>query len=75
MKYEGIIPESRFEQEVEDSPGASLVGLSKTQAEKERKWQAKATIRVEHIGLIKDDFWDQRPWLLSGKAARTNTKS
>ena len=41
--------------------------LSRTQKEKERKKRAKATILTEHVDLIKDDFWQQRPWLLSGR--------
>lgn len=40
--------------------------MSKTQKEKERKRRARASIEIEHADIIKDDFWDQRPWLLSG---------
>lgn len=39
-------------------------GLSKTQQEKERKRRAKAPIVVEHVDIIKDEFWERRPWLL-----------
>lgn len=42
--------------------------LSKTAAEKDRKRRLKARIAIEHIDIIKDDFWDQRPWILTGKA-------
>jgi len=41
--------------------------VSKTAAEKERKKKAKAEIVVEYVDIIKDDFWTQRPWILSGK--------
>ena len=58
-----------------DLPAAGPVELSKTQAEKERKRQAKASISVEHTDIIKDDFWDQRPWLLSSRSAKSNTES
>ncbi|KAH6609277.1 hypothetical protein Trco_002623 [Trichoderma cornu-damae] len=40
---------------------------SKSQAEKEKKRRAKAKVIVEHIDIIKDEFWDRRPWILSGK--------
>ncbi|KAL9133531.1 MAG: hypothetical protein Q9175_005288 [Cornicularia normoerica] len=40
--------------------------LSKTQREKERKRRVKASITIEHTDIIRDEFWDQKPWLLSG---------
>jgi tRNA(His) guanylyltransferase len=43
---------------------------SKTQAEKDKKSRAKARILVEHIDIIKDDFWDRRPWILSNKPGK-----
>lgn len=49
---------------------AEPVQQSKTQAEKDRKKRAKARIVVEHLDIIKDDFWDRRPWLLSGKPGK-----
>jgi len=51
--------------------------FSKTQAEKEeekkkkkkkKKKRAKATVVIEHGDLIKDEFWEDRAWLLSGRA-------
>jgi len=44
--------------------------LSKTQAEKERKKKAKALITVQHLDIIKDEFWEKRPWLLSNKPGK-----
>ncbi|EED22243.1 tRNAHis guanylyltransferase Thg1, putative [Talaromyces stipitatus ATCC 10500] len=44
--------------------------LSKTQQEKMRKLRRKAQVVVEHVDIIKDDFWQRRPWLLSGKPGR-----
>ena len=41
--------------------------MSKTQKEKERKRRAKATIVIEHVDIIKDGFWEARPWLLGRK--------
>lgn len=39
--------------------------VSRTQKEKERKRRMKAEIVTQHTDFIKDEFWQQRPWLLS----------
>ena len=44
------------------------VQMSRTQKEKDRKKRSKAKVVVAHVDLIKDDFWEKRPWILSGKA-------
>ncbi|CCD46419.1 hypothetical protein ACHAPC_009354 [Botrytis cinerea] len=44
--------------------------LSKTQEEKDRKRRAKARITVQHVDVIKDEFWQKRPWLLSNKPGK-----
>ena len=44
--------------------------VSKTQKEKRRKAKMKATIVVEHVDIIKDEFWERRPWILGGKSVR-----
>ncbi|KAL1953337.1 hypothetical protein VTO42DRAFT_2991 [Malbranchea cinnamomea] len=49
--------------------------LSKTQAAKRKKLQKKANIVVAHIDIIKDEFWDRRPWLLSGKPGKLPSAS
>ncbi|CAK7224154.1 tRNA-His guanylyltransferase [Sporothrix eucalyptigena] len=41
--------------------------VSKSKAESDKKRRAKARITVEHIDIIKDEFWDRRPWLLTGQ--------
>ena len=43
---------------------------SRTQEEKLRKARAKAQVVVRHVDIIKDEFWDARPWILSGKPGR-----
>ncbi|KAL5615011.1 hypothetical protein BROUX41_005076 [Berkeleyomyces rouxiae] len=43
---------------------------SKSQLEKEKKKVAKAHIVIEHLDIIKDEFWDSRPWLLSNKPGK-----
>lgn len=35
-----------------------------------RKLRRKAQVVVEHVDIIKDDFWQRRPWLLSGKPGK-----
>jgi tRNA(His) guanylyltransferase len=44
--------------------------ISKTAAEKERKSKAKAGVKAEHIDIIKDEFWQRRPWILSGRPGK-----
>ncbi|TVY71550.1 tRNA(His) guanylyltransferase [Lachnellula suecica] len=44
--------------------------VSKTQEEKDRKRRAKAVITIEHVDIIKDEFWERRPWLLSNKPGK-----
>ncbi|KAH7112461.1 tRNAHis guanylyltransferase-domain-containing protein [Dendryphion nanum] len=44
------------------------VEMSRTQREKERKKRGKARIVIEHVDVIKDEFWVKRPWILSGRA-------
>ncbi|RDW73082.1 hypothetical protein BP6252_06989 [Coleophoma cylindrospora] len=59
--------------ELEDDESAKTVeeaALSKTQAEKDRKRRAKARITVQHVDMIKDEFWERRPWLLSNKPGK-----
>ncbi|KAG8624386.1 hypothetical protein KVT40_007453 [Elsinoe batatas] len=47
---------------------------SKTQLDKERKRKLKATLVAEHVDIIKDGFWEQRPWILAGKGARKGSE-
>jgi len=44
--------------------------ISKTQKEKMKKARQKAEIVVEHVDVIKDEFWLRRPWLFSGKPGK-----
>lgn len=43
------------------------VQQSRTQRDKERKKRSKAKVLIEHVDIIKDEFWEKRPWILSGK--------
>ncbi|KAI9682835.1 MAG: tRNA-His guanylyltransferase [Bathelium mastoideum] len=47
------------------------VPISKTQTAKEQKARKKARIAIEHVDMIRDEFWVRRPWILSGKPGRT----
>ncbi|CAJ0545590.1 Ff.00g090630.m01.CDS01 [Fusarium sp. VM40] len=67
--YELVDPSSHNITETIDSQ-AEPVQQSKTQKEKDKKSRAKARVVVEHIDIIKDDFWNQRPWLLSNKPGK-----
>ncbi|KAH6900234.1 putative tRNAHis guanylyltransferase [Thelonectria olida] len=67
--YELVDPASNNVAETIDSV-AEPVKQSKSQREKDKKRRAKARILVEHLDIIKDDFWDMRPWILSGKPGK-----
>lgn len=30
---------------------------------------------MEHLDIIKDDFWDRRPWLLSNKPGKARKET
>jgi len=66
LQYELVEPGTTG---VEPQEGENLVeeNVSKTQAEKEKKRRAKARVTVQHLDIIKDEFWERRPWLLSNK--------
>ncbi|TAQ90739.1 hypothetical protein B7494_g903 [Chlorociboria aeruginascens] len=69
--YELVEPGTPME--VIDEDTAKTVeekGLSNTQEEKDRKRRAKARITVQHVDIIKDEFWQRRPWLLSNKPGK-----
>ena len=55
-----------------DEAHAAVVGEEKSHAQeqREKKHRAKARITVQHIDVIKDEFWTRRPWLLSNRPGR-----
>lgn len=69
LKYELVEPGSHTETSTADAL-AEPVQQSKTQAEKDKKRRAKAKVVVEHIDIIRDDFWESRPWILSNKPGK-----
>lgn len=69
FQYELVDPSSHNVTEVVEHL-AEPPHPSKTQAENDRKKRAKARITIEHLDIIKDEFWDTRPWLLSNKPGK-----
>ncbi|KAH7001650.1 tRNA guanylyltransferase [Ilyonectria destructans] len=67
--YELVDPDSNNVAQTIDSV-AEPITQSKTQKENDKKRRAKARILVEHMDIIKDDFWDRRPWILSNKPGK-----
>lgn len=43
---------------------------SRTQREKINKLRRKAQVVVDHVDIIKDEFWEKRPWILSNKPGK-----
>jgi tRNA(His) guanylyltransferase len=68
-KYELVEP-GTHNTTVETDSLAEPIQQSKTQAESDKKRRAKARIVVQHIDIIKPEFWDRRPWLLSNKPGK-----
>jgi len=64
-EYELVEPGAATRRNEDDESSTELSQVSKTQVEKNKKRRAKARIIVQHVDIIRDDFWDRRPWLLS----------
>jgi len=47
--------------------------VSKRQLEKERRRRLKAEIVIRHIDIIQDGFWNERPWILTGRSPKATT--
>ncbi|KAJ5247094.1 hypothetical protein N7468_002077, partial [Penicillium chermesinum] len=56
------VPASTTEEAAEPEPKQS-----RSQQDKLRKLRRKARVVVDHVDIIKDDFWERRPWILSNK--------
>ncbi|CAO2657987.1 Nn.00g072470.m01.CDS01 [Neocucurbitaria sp. VM-36] len=52
---------------VQQSNEGRPIHMSRTQKDKDRKKRSKAKVLIEHVDIIKDEFWEKRPWILSGK--------
>ncbi|KAM3544784.1 hypothetical protein ARSEF1564_002248 [Beauveria bassiana] len=67
--YELVDPASHKTADTVDEL-AEPVQQSKTQNENDKKRRSKARIVVEHLDIIRDDFWERRPWILSNKPGK-----
>ena len=65
----GSVEQSPTAEASTDIPEQDAV-LSKTQLEKMRRARAKARVVIEHIDIIKEEFWEKRPWILGGKPGK-----
>ncbi|KAJ5204750.1 tRNA(His) guanylyltransferase [Penicillium cinerascens] len=52
---------------MEDDTSAPEEKQSRSQQDKLKKLRRKAQVVVDHIDIIRDDFWERRPWILSNK--------
>jgi hypothetical protein len=59
--------------DTEEVPSRPLK-LSKTAEQQEKKIKTKAGIAVEHTDIIKNEFWQRRPWILSGRAGKLKVR-
>jgi hypothetical protein len=44
--------------------------VSKSAAQRGNKSRAKVGIAIEHMDIIKDNFWEVRPWILAGRTGK-----
>ncbi|PGH28154.1 hypothetical protein AJ80_00044 [Polytolypa hystricis UAMH7299] len=62
-------------QEAETGAEGETKELSNTQAAKLRKLQKKANVVVKYVDVIRDEFWDRRPWILSNQPGKLPSES
>ncbi|KAJ4366202.1 tRNA-His guanylyltransferase [Neocucurbitaria cava] len=63
-------PNTHQQQKQQQQPGdegRGPVQMSRTQRDKDRKKRSRAKVLIEHVDIIRDEFWERRPWILSGK--------
>lgn len=67
--YERVqdIASATVDKGAEQTSDTGSTNVSRTATEKIRKLRAKAKVAVEHVDIIKDNFWAERPWILSGR--------
>ncbi|KAA8651621.1 tRNA guanylyltransferase [Aspergillus tanneri] len=56
--------------ETEEETAPVQEQISKSQQEKLRKLRQKAQVVIDHVDIIKDEFWQRRLWILSGKPGK-----
>ncbi|KAJ5767354.1 uncharacterized protein N7511_004970 [Penicillium nucicola] len=55
---------------VDDESPLTVQTQSRSQQDKVKKLRRKAEVVVDHVDIIKDDFWERRPWILSGNPGK-----
>lgn len=80
MQYqlEDIKPKSESKSGVlaeEEGNNVQEAKISRSQQDKLRKLRRKAQVVVDHVDIIKDEFWERRPWILSGKPGKLPTEA
>lgn len=65
MSHDVKLPITPGTKNASTSKSATDRAVSKTQAERERKRRMRAAVVVEHVDVIKNDFWTKRPWILA----------
>ncbi|KAK6338819.1 tRNA-His guanylyltransferase, variant 2 [Orbilia brochopaga] len=79
----GAIPESTEDEKGDEAqegepatsskqPLEAMKGKSRSQQKREAKKLAKAEIVIEHVDIIKDEFWEKRPWIVHWTLGRRN---
>jgi tRNA(His) guanylyltransferase len=63
-------PEAKSRHGDDDEAPVDESKTSKSQQDKLRKLRRKAQVVVDHVDIIKDEFWERRPWILSGKPGK-----
>ncbi|KAK6496749.1 tRNA-His guanylyltransferase [Arthrobotrys musiformis] len=53
-------------------PAETQKGKSRSQQKREAKKLAKAEVVIEHVDIIKEAFWEKRPWILHWTLGRQN---
>lgn len=54
----------------EDDSSVPEPKQSRSQQDKLKKLRRKAQVVIDHVDIIKDDFWERRPWILSNKPGK-----
>ncbi|KAJ5292043.1 hypothetical protein N7478_001294 [Penicillium angulare] len=55
---------------VEDETSVPESQQSRSQQDKMKKLRRKAKVVIDHVDIIKDEFWARRPWIISGSAGK-----
>ncbi|KAJ5131250.1 uncharacterized protein N7515_007289 [Penicillium bovifimosum] len=68
QQYE--LEEPKSTKSADEEPSVAQTQQSRSQQDKIRKLRRKAQVVVDHVDIIKDEFWEKRPWILSGKPGK-----